>query len=473
MRHHFPIAGRATSPSSAICLAIIAGAFLIPSTSFGYDNHPVRVYKNANGWPHYYEISDNGVYVKKVLMGYGALWIGETTGEYQAQIDNLANNNANFLRLWMRPSDCVDGHYPFHYDNATHKVDLDTWDSSYFDKLQSILSYAQSKKVVVELLMWDRCTGWMGAPLPAPRGDVFSGKNVHHPQNHYRSRASNEPIPDLYDGDEARITNSQWYDTTNTTWMNYQKAWMNKVMATAMNYDYITVEIENEAPDTADALRWREYVHDWFHGQYPGVITQSNGLGLDDKMRQWGRDNPGKIDMVASHGAWTYSIAERRYNNYKGMLPGCNEHSNPGHSVLDTCRKEMWGITMGGGASYMENIGNTNGATVTNEMYRFFYPSTDKPEFWAMTPRKALVTGNDGTKYVIAGDDKSEILVFMDGSAGTGSFTVNAKGTYKYRTFSANGTDSSWSSWVTDQTGWTFTNQANKGYQIVVTGGAE
>jgi hypothetical protein len=99
-------------------------------------------------------------------------------------------------------------------------------------------------------------------------------------------------------------------------------------------------------------------------------------------------------------------------------------------------------------------------------LHAFFYPDRDRPAFWKMRPHKDRVKGNRGHHYVLATDDGSEFLVFVDNEAGTKPFDVDGSGAYRYRWFTADGGKSSWSKW-TDGDSWSFTPPGtNRGLQI-------
>jgi len=435
----------------------------------GDENHPVRVYRSNDGWPHFFEVWDGKAYQPKVLKGYGNIWFGREQSKLIGKLDTFRKNKCDFIRMWMRPSD---GYYAYAYDVRRKKVDLDTWNEAFFHRLDWILDQAQSRQIVVEVMLWDRCTGWRGGGLAKPtawehRND---GKNVHHPQNHYRSGAGDRPIPGLFSGDEPRIHNKQWYDISNSTWMNYQKMYMQRVIEIVMDHDYAAVELINEAPEGSNVVTWRKYMHDWIHSKWPELMTSGEGLGGDDAMRQWAATNPDHLDLVPTHkGNWSYDLAHDYYHQYKGVLPGVNENITRNYHDVQSVRREAWGVTMGGGAVYNENYPDRQGATVTNEIHRFFYPSGDAPEFWEMRPRKTFVEQNRGNHYVLAKDDGSEILIFVDDQADGGAFRVKGSGNYRYRWFKAHGRKSSWSRWQTGDS-WEFTPPGvNHGLQIRIT----
>jgi hypothetical protein len=458
-----------TAPRSvryaALTLAATAALALAAAEPVGAA-HPVRVNKSDDGWPHFFEVWDGNTYQPRVLKGYGNIWFGREKSKLIRKLDDFQNHNCDFIRMWIRPSD---GFYAYAYDAGRKKVDLDRWNEDFFKRLDWILDQAQSRRIVVEVMLWDRCTGWRGGGLAKPTTweDWKDGKNVHHPDNHYRSSAGNKPIPGLHSGDESRINNKQWYDVGNRTWMNYQKAYMQRVIEIVMDHEYASIELVNEAPGGSHVVAWRKHMHDWMHSKWPELMTSGEGLGDDDEMRQWAANNPDHLDLVPTHkGNWSYGMAHDYYHKYKGVLPGINENISRNYKDLNSLRREAWGVTMGGGAVYNENYPDGNGRTVCLELHAFFYPDRDRPAFWKMRPHKDRVKGNRGHHYVLATDDGSEFLVFVDNEAGTKPFDVDGSGAYRYRWFTADGGKSSWSKW-TDGDSWSFTPPGtNRGLQI-------
>lgn len=417
--------------------------------------HPARVYYEG-GWPRFFQVWNisRSMYQHQVLMGYENIAFGEDLSVIGGRLQSMAAHKVNFIRLWMRPSD---GFYAYRYDASQRKVDLDTWNEEFFQRLDYILGLAEQYQIVIEVMLWDRCTGWRGGGLPQPTswGGWNDGGNVHHPDNHYRSSAGNQPIPGLWTGSEDRIMNREWYNTAAEVWMTYQERYAARVMTEVMKHNNVSIEIINEAPAKGYALVWRQYVHRWLHSQYPEIMLQSEALGglagTDGAMRQWGADNPGTVSLVSTHALWTYDLAQARYHAYPGVLPGCNESGDFDTTDLSSVRSVMWGLTFGGGVAYIENVPASIGSVVTEEMYQFFAGSA----FWTMRPARDLIVGNDGSRYVLARDDRLEIDVFVDSTAGRGAFTINEAGNYRYRWFIAAGANSYWGPWQSGNT-WVF-----------------
>src|SRR6185295_10208727 len=224
---------------------------------------------------------------------------------------------------------------------------------------------------------------------------------------------------------------------------------VDRVMAEVTRHDNVTLEIINESP--ANGVAWRQYVHSRIRAGYPGIVLQSEAVGgldgTDDIMRAWGAQNVGLIDVVSTHATWSFHAAQQKYHAFRGVLPGCNENGTPDVVNLAGARHAMWGLVFGGGTASIENVPAGTGATVTAELYALFHPPADAPPFWTMRPDEGAVAGNAGAYYVLARNDRSQILAFVSDDAGSGSFHVNGTGGYQYRWFDAAGAGSTWGPW--------------------------
>jgi hypothetical protein len=433
---------------------------LIPGAFAAGDWHPARVARDSDGWPHFFEIwnEKQNHYVPTVFSGYGNLSFSFPLDETRAILDDLAENHGNFTRLWIGAGD---GFSAYRFDATQGKVDLDRWNGKFFERLDIILTEAEKLGIVVEVMLWDRCTWWIGGGLSAPKSWQMGighegGQNPFHPDNHYRSSEHDEPVPGVVMRDTRRIEADPFYNIANETWMTYQKRYMARVVEVLQRHNNVTVELINEAPRSKSATNWRKYMHKWLKSEYPGLLVQSESLGADRDFAAWGRENPGMVDMTSSHDYWSYDSAQKFYHKYQGVLPGCNEYIHKDLSDMSRCRRMMWGLTMGGGASWNENIRSTNGSVLTQEIYRFFNPKQYAPRIGMLRPAKNRVVENDGSKYVLATDDASEVLVYVSEEAGSAPFQMNDMKSSRYRWFTCAGKDSAWAKWQTSETG-TFT----------------
>src|SRR5262249_20944455 len=91
--------------------------------------HPVNVRRDSEGYPHHFQVWNRpvgvaeGAYESRILVGFGNIAMGQTDEEIQGRLDLLQASNANFVRLWLRPSD---GRYAYAWA-GDGRVDLDVF----------------------------------------------------------------------------------------------------------------------------------------------------------------------------------------------------------------------------------------------------------------------------------------------------------------------------------------------------------
>lgn len=87
-------------------------------------------------------------------------------GNYTQVINELAARHLNVLRIWVGLGHSPGGaggplphEQPFAYDAVSGKWDLNTWNQTFFDRLEDVVAYAALKNVVVELTLFDAFSG--------------------------------------------------------------------------------------------------------------------------------------------------------------------------------------------------------------------------------------------------------------------------------------------------------------------------
>ena len=143
-----------------VLCGVVPWVALTMSSAPAQDWRPVRVARDSEGWPHFFEVwrEDRESYSPTVLSGYANLAFTFPLAETRGVLDDLSKNHGNFTRLWVGAGD---GFSAYRFDAVQRKVDLDHWNDDFFDRLDLILSEAEKRDVVVEVMLWDRCTWWI------------------------------------------------------------------------------------------------------------------------------------------------------------------------------------------------------------------------------------------------------------------------------------------------------------------------
>jgi hypothetical protein len=455
--------------------------FVLPAVVLAQENwHPAKVNRaNPDGRAHFFEVWNKSkqAYEPRVLVGVGNVWFGgnETDDDLAvigAELELARRTGTNFLRMWLRPSD---GKYAFAWKPGRQQVDLDAFNVEFFDRVDAILTMAEEKGIVVEVMIWDTSTQWHTLRLSDPASNAWnewirSNWNVHHPVN---SRAG---VPTgLPDDDRGKICFAEWY-ATNTGWWRHQTNYMTRLMAEITKHDNVTVELINEA--CGPHVPWRQEMHQWLRDNYGDLLIQSEGVtGMDDEDAVRALGPEGGVDMVSTHTFWTYDTAQQKYHGYPAVPPSCNEYNWPayGAETPDRVRKFMWGLTMGGGVSYNEtppridpetSCSETNYTCWTQKAAQeaakairgLFEPPAPnrRPAFWRMEPARSRVTPQPtpADKYVLStstdGHEATgqETLVYVDSSVAPNStfrISNHPRWPYRFRWFA--GATQTWGPW--------------------------
>ncbi len=504
-----------------IALVQLGLTLALPALSSAQAWHPVRVKRDANDRVHFVEVWNNTTqsYEPRVLIGFGNFWLGTAPGPLNGQTDPLSNllramrdEGVNFVRMWLRPSYCE-----FAFNRSSQqpsKVDLDSFRNEFFDRVDQILTIADSFGIVVEVMMWDTSTGWWPDALPDCQ-DWGTGHyaNVHRPSNSTATSHWPTGLPDIVSFPN-KISFMEWYFTdtlpnANPNWWFHQTNYMARLMQTIMQHNNVTVEIINEANGesaaaTEQIIRWRTRMHQWLHQTYGAdLLIQSEaaqGVG-DNEIRALGPS--GGVDMVSSHMGWSYDLAHDMHTAYPGVLAGCNECLILPFTP-DSVRRFMWGLTMAGGVSYNEfplfedvTLPERAAAAEATKAIRAFFapPNTSetgyshtnrKPAFWRMESARGRVApqATPSDKYVLStsidGHEAAgqETLVYLDPAVPANSvFRIlnNAQNwPYRYRWFTA--ASQSWGLWAhsdprrRQNNWWRFeASGGNRGLYVVVT----
>lgn len=87
--------------------SLLFGCMLVSTQAMAAGN-PVRVARDANGNPHFFERWNGSAYEPKVLRGAASFDFGgpnDIGSHYGPLFQGLRNQGMNFVRMWMRPSD--------------------------------------------------------------------------------------------------------------------------------------------------------------------------------------------------------------------------------------------------------------------------------------------------------------------------------------------------------------------------------
>ena len=286
------------------------------------------------------------------------------------------------------------------------KVDMDTWNDSYWLGFRSKMNAAQDRNIVVGLTIWD---GHTTLPTGKFGSESFwnSGKNVQGIQWAYDLNALNQyPNPSKNGGSEERV-------------VYYQRRFVDKVLAEISGFSNVIIELNNEDSKGASEgwwLWWAKYFSD--KGYVVAVNKASAGEAISDSTF---KSSP-YIDMKSYHLRTDTTLTSFRYAFNKVIVSdGDNSCTD---LVSNFGRRIAWKSVLRGGGwndfvCMQTPFPNTTKADYYGILLDFF--SSKNIPFWDMAPKGNLSSSayalvKTGNHYLVY--TEKDVKVDLSGASG-------------------------------------------------------
>lgn len=255
------------------------------------------------------------------------------------------------------------------------KYDLHQWNEAYFARLHDFMKKAGENGVIVEVNLFSAYygSGWSYHPF--------------HGNNNLNRTPTDLPA-------------NQVNTPENGTILQFQEAYVQKLVAELNPYDHFYFEIQNEpwADQKDTILSWNDYLHQddlklaWQNWKNTLEVASEKSLNWHKTVSQWITDGekPLKKKHLIAHNVanfklpvffdnphisiynFHYAFPEAASINYGvNKVIGFNETGFAGKGD-DTYRRQAWRFMMSGGGlfnqlDYSFTIGRENGTDLTNE----------------------------------------------------------------------------------------------------------
>ncbi len=165
-------------------------------------------------------------------------------------LDSMKSVGANYIRNTM--SDRRDKGfelYPF-YRLENRKYDLEQWNESYWQRLETLLDETKKRDIIVQIELWDRFDysreGWITQPF--------------NPKNNINYTVKESGLEENYP-DHPGTNRQAFFFTTpqqrnNEVLLKYQKKRIAKILSISLKYDHVLYCIDNE---TSGEEEWSKY----------------------------------------------------------------------------------------------------------------------------------------------------------------------------------------------------------------------
>lgn len=240
------------------------------------------------------------------------------TLNYNAYLDNIVKYNHNFIKLWAwenaRWANWVDNpsawwFSPMPYQrtgpgaalDGKPKFDLTKFNQAYFDRLRSRVAAARDRGVYVAVMLFN---GWS-------LGEVGSGQNANSWLGHPYNASNNvNGINGDRNGDDRGY---ELHTLGNQKALDFQKAYVRKVIDTVNDLDNVLYEISNES-DTA-SLEWQSEMVSYIKS-YEKTKPKQHLVGMTTPLSVNDATQPASnAALFASPADWISPSAEQDYQN--------------------------------------------------------------------------------------------------------------------------------------------------------------
>ena len=330
---------------------------------------------------------------------------------------------------------------------------LSQFNQNYFNRLNSFISYAESKGIIVILTVHD---GWTK--------ERFAG----HPFN----SALGGPLS----------SKEQYVDLGISANKQYQEAFAQKLISELSGHSNLLFEMFNEGEwyDSTSRNQHEQNFLQYFNSRTGlPLITNSDYISLDTPR------NDSKVDIISYHYSWTASTTA--LNLFNRFAPEFNQTPakpfflsetvpdyDGGTSVYDPLMRIIWGTALGGAGIAIQNDAsfgfdpNTNIASQKSNLLKLLdlqgyaakFFSQSIADLTGMSPQGSLsstgvVLSRPGDEYIIYSQSGTSFTVNLSASTGTLSARFYNPRTGQFQTsFNVTGGSASQSFTKPDSSDW-------------------
>ncbi|MHB0912441.1 MAG: DUF6298 domain-containing protein [Armatimonadota bacterium] len=350
-----------------------------------------------------------------VLIGAGQPRPSKMNENYRGYIDEMAAHKVNYGRVWhLRVWDSKNNYFPWARsgggtaNDGLPKFDLTKWDSNFWARMKDACSYAASKGVYLDIMLFDECG------IEAEHYSTAYKYHPFHPSNNVNSVGlpSGDAVPEFYSLGNSKLK-------------YLQELYVAKMVSELSGYPNVIFEVCNELTGPWD---WEKYWVDYVSARCSNLIAVNRLGSLPSAY--W---TDSKIDSVNFHwGTYSTSTTNSNMRSYYGKNKAVNYDEPPEESYVTytNYRNVLWASFVGGGHIHLEN-GYNSGASYDATMHINNFINGNGVRFWEMSPANSLVTSTPGGSAYTLAKPGSEYVTYITGS-GSGSMKISLDSGYTY-----------------------------------------
>ncbi len=380
--------------------------------------------------------------------GKPLLLIGGTVNDNLFQIENLESHldslkdaGGNVIRNTMSDRDIGDTRAFFRNDEG--KYDLKKWNEAYWKKFENLLRLTNERDIIVQIEIWDRFDHARDQWLTDPYNPK---NNVNYT---YEQAKFDKLYPDHPGSNKQPFFFSVLELKNNKLLLEYQKAFVDKMLSYSLQYGNVLYCIDNETSARNEwAKFWAGYVKQKAGNNEIYITEMWDNWDVKTKVHKRTFDNPdryGFIDIsqntqLAGHSNWENAQYVFNYisNNPRPVNstkiygsdsgPWLNRGINTDHAVPTFFRNIIGGYASSRFHRPPHGLGLSETSIHCMKTIREIETIV---KFWEISPRMDLLTENDKEEAYIAAKEGKYYLIYFTNKGNVKLDLREQKGKYK------------------------------------------
>lgn len=235
------------------------------------DTNAIRVYKEN---PYYFQYKGEPV----LLLGASDYHNIFQRPDLAEHLEKMKSAGGNYVRNTMASREITDDHndlWPYKIVESTvdpliNIYDLDRFNEEYWDKFSNMLEETHSRDIIVEIELWERHDTYR------TRDQAGWERHPYNPENNINFTAEESGLPTGEWIRQEFDKNHPFFKTVprlqdNTLVLQYQKAFIDKLLTYTEDYDHILYNMNNETQEHYYfGEYWAEHILEWAqrHGKH-------------------------------------------------------------------------------------------------------------------------------------------------------------------------------------------------------------
>lgn len=371
----------------------------------------------------------------------------------ESHLDSLAAAGGNCIRNTM--SDRDPGNQRTFALSANGKYDLNHWNNEYWRRFENLLRLAEERDIIVQIEIWDRFDHSRDPWLSDP----------YNPSNNINYTYAETGLDSIYPAHPGQNKQPFFFSVPKlkniTPLLNFQKAFVKKVLDVSLDYNNVLYCIDNETSGTEEwAVFWAEFIKQNSNGKKIYITQMWDNWDVKSEIHKRTLDHPERFDYIDISqnsqltGQDNWNNAQYVFNYIKSNLRPVNSTKIYGsdngnwldrgitteHAIHTFCRN----VTGGFASSRFHRPPAGLGLSQTSvNCIKTIREIEQKIKMWEIVPHMDLLeANNDNEIYLSAKEGEKYMLYFANGGK-TKLNMSGQKGKYSVQWISAD--NSQWS----------------------------